>query len=143
MALPLSPRIVYGAPAVTLDLLLPQRYWTPRLAGIGGRDIAASGTPAAYRVRRDYLTAVTLRAYESEWAALRTWIEWAQMQASFDWHPDQADLASVYSVYLHDPAEGVEWAPVRDAEFPSVWELPITLRSANGTPFDLAWHVEV
>lgn len=136
------PRIVYGTDDTELELGLPQGYWSYADETIGGRDISATGVPAAYEVRRDGLLDVQLRFYESEWAAVHAWLSWAQHSLAFDWYEDAEATPLPRSVYLHTPAMGERIAPQRDPETGVFFTLPITLRSVDGLPFATVFHAD-
>jgi hypothetical protein len=134
------PRIVYGT--TTLDLTWPQRHWTPSSVAVGGRDISATGVPAAYSVRRDQLLDVTIRFEEDEWPDIEAWLQWAQGQRPFTWHPDRSNLSASYTVYLQEPAMGEPILPERDEQFPLVFTVGVQLRRVGWAqaPFDNTYH---
>lgn len=123
------PRVVYNAGSVTLDFELPQREWTPAPTTIGGSRRSASGAVAAYEVRHDELVEHTIRFSEDEWASVRTWLLWAQDGQPFDWYDEQTDVDTLDTVTLETPAKGQPIRPTRNAQFPLVYEMTITLRS--------------
>lgn len=133
-------RFVYGLSGSETDWStdLPARPWAYRAPSVGGQRTAASGVPAGYTVRRDHMLVVPLRIYETEWTDLLALIDWANAGAeSFTFYPD-ADVATSFACYLESPAGGDDVAPVRNAEFPQMLELSLTLRKVNGQ----AWSLE-
>lgn len=123
---------VYGPSGseITLTTTISVKPWTPMNRTIGGQRIAASGVPASYVVRTDHLLDVTLRFYESEWSAVENLIAFGQSAQSFLWYPEATSGASV-EVYLDAPAYGDTVTPTRDAEFPRVMEVTLTLRGVG------------
>jgi hypothetical protein len=110
--------------------------WDPAQETEGGSDIAASGVPASYNVRKDHLIKLRLRIWESEYEAFEAGlIEFGQSAEAFTWLPD-ADEVEGYLVYLQEPARGAKLEPARDSNFPRLFEVSIVLRSADGSlPF--------
>ncbi len=133
------PKIVYNA--VTLNFSVSQRPWTPGEKRHGGYGVSGAGFPESYTQRRDQLVRVILRFYESEYAAVMTWLAWSQDNAgvAFSFFPDR-DVVQSYSVYLEEPIQGGEAVfPARDASFARVWEMPVTFRTTNAARFTTAY----
>lgn len=131
------PRLQDGT--ATVNLSLPQRPWSPISRGIGGRDVAASGIPEAFEIRRERRVRVVLRVTEAEWPAVRALLERAQQGASFTWRFDQDEAGTQHTVYLDEPEMGEEIEPVRDDAFPTVYELALVLRTTAGTAIEPVW----
>lgn len=128
MALPLRPRFVYtdSVGAVDLTLTLPQRPWDFGSMGVGGSDIAGSGIPASFQIRRDYFLHLTLRFDESEWDDVERLVRHLQRAGSATMYPDTTAGTS-HTVYGHSPAMGEEVRPRRTEEA-STLELDVTVR---------------
>lgn len=106
------------------------RAWTPADSTIGGRRVSGAGVPVSYLVRRDSLSVITLRVMEDEWDDCLAFLQFGQTSASFLWYPD-ADEATTHEVYLEAPAMGERIEPTRDAQYPRMFEIPITLRGVG------------
>lgn len=132
-------RFTYGAQ--TFETTISVNAWTPTDRTVGGSRIAASGTPAAYVVRRDAMLEMTLRFWESEWIAVANLIAWGQSAQPITWAPDADDPGTTVDVYLDAPAPGDSFSPERVSGFPRVMELALMLRGKDGavpwTPFFL------
>ncbi len=129
------PRITYLS--TTLTLTLPQQLWDPQVALVGGRDESAAGVPEVFVVRVDQQAIVRLRFFESEWPAVRAFIQWAIGGAqAFTYRFDKDDPTTQYTCYLDAPTVGDKIKPDRD-NYPTVQHLELTLRTTNGTPFDV------
>lgn len=136
MSLPWKPSFVYGTEATVWEASWPMLPPTPVDGTIGGRDIAAAGIPAAYRVCQYDLLDVTLRFFENEWPQVQSFIRDAQESAAaFVFYPDQLDTGHAYSCYLQMPVMGEDVRPRRGEYFGSM-ELSIQLRSVSGA-FDV------
>jgi hypothetical protein len=142
MALPLRSRFACGGGAGDFTTKLPARAWQPADETVGGVRLAASGVPATYVVRRDATLEVTLRIEEAEWAALLALVAFGQSGEVITWFPD-ANEAESFAVYLHAPAPGQRWAPTRDADFPQVFQVALTLRGAAGAAPWLAYFASL
>lgn len=116
----------------------PSRPWTPMDETVGGSRTAASGVPASYLVRRDATVSLTLRLEETEWADFLALIAFGQTAQAFLWFPDTDEVEN-FSVYLAVPSAGERLTPTRDNAYPAVFEVTITLRSADGTAPWLAY----
>ena len=130
-----QPRVVYNAPGVTINFLLPQHFWEPEEgAGFGDEDISAGGVPLSYVVRYDQMVNVVLRWRETEHVAVMTWLEWCMKNKGipFTFRLDQNDAATEYSMYLHSPKTGEMLRPRRPPNAPHTRELDMTLRTSNG-----------
>lgn len=123
------------------ETTLPPRAWNPSDRSVGGSRIAASGTPAAYLVRRDAMLEVTLRFYESEWAAVANLVAWGQSAQAITWAPEASDPGTTVDVWLDTPAPGESFNPTRSSDYPRVLELSLMLRGKDGaapwTPYFL------
>lgn len=137
-------RFVYGIGGDVVDwtTLLPARPWNWQTATIGGSRTAASGTPAAYVVRRDHNLTLTLRLYQSELDDLAALVEWGQASEAFTWYPDAEDTATSYAVYLEMPLAGDSWEPRRMAEYEKVFEVDLMFRAVVGDFFDSAYYFD-
>ena len=140
--LPWTPALTYtnatGA-ATTLTLQWPARPFSPVEGGIGGHEWSAAGVPAGYVVREDSDLAVPLRFTEGEWPAVRLFLRAVARGAQFTWTPDRNRAATTHTCYLVAPVAGEEIRPTRSAEYPSVFELTVTLRQTGGVAWDLRY----
>ena len=129
MAMPLRPRFVYThsvAGAQDLTLSLPSRPWDFGSHGIGGADVAGSGVPAAFEIRRDYILFLTIRFDESEWEDVERLVRQIQHAGTITFYPD-ATAGTNRTMYGHSPKMGELVRPRRTDE-PSTLELDIALR---------------
>jgi len=128
-------QITYGVGPTTLAFTLPARIWTPATQGVGaGIEFSAAGTPAAWVTRREYTLTVTQRLVESEWPAVRAWLEHAQGGGTFAWFPD-ADEATSHTCYLVRPTIEEDVRPAR-TEYFSGMEITFTIRRTDGAAID-------
>lgn len=128
----MKPRVVYNG--VTLNFTINQRAWRHGSRGVGDYGQVASGAAESYKLRREQLTRLRLRFYESEWAAVAAWIEWAQDNAGtpFTFRFDQSNAATEYTnVYLDAPKMGEEIDPQPDDQYLGARALDVTLRHAS------------
>lgn len=137
--LPWRSRFIYGTGGDVVDWQteLPARPWTPVTATIGGSRTAASGTPAAYVVRRDENIRLSLRVYETELPDVAALIAWGQEAETILWLPDANDTTESYFVYLEGPLAGETWEPVRDASYPKVFTVDLVFRLTVPGPWAL------
>lgn len=120
---------------------MPMRPPSPRKAGVGGSETAASGVPAAYSVRRDYLLSVPLRFTEDEWPEVEALIDLMQEhRATTVFYADQDQSEPTKSCYLESPAMGTEWGPTL-GQFFGTYDLTIVLRAL--TPWDVRYFTDV
>jgi hypothetical protein len=134
MTLPFRPRWVYDdGSAVDFSMTLPQLPWDFGSRGIGGSDVAGSGVPASYEIRRDYLLHLTLRFTEAEWTNVERLVRHLQRNGSATLYPDQLQ-GTTHTVYGELPVMGDEIRPRRSAE-PSTLELDVTVRRTTQTVF--------
>lgn len=126
--MPNRPR--FEATDQSWEATIPALPWLPHDRSIGAMHIAASGVPASYVARRDYLLDLTVRVLESEWPAFLSFLQWAMEAESFTWYPDANDLDISFEVYLDSPADGGDWSPSRGA-FDGIFEAAIVLRNAG------------
>lgn len=136
MSLTRRPRFVAGS--IDLALTYPALAWIPNDVTVGGSRTSAGGVPASYVVRRDSTLALTLRVTEAEWASFLALIAYGQTSQAFDWFPD-ANSSSGFLVYLEAPLAGDKLTPTRNSQYPRTFEVPITLRSTDGTPLWLPY----
>lgn len=133
--IPFSPAIRRDN-EMDLNLALPVLPWGLKSGGIGGSAVSAAGIPASYALRVDRIAMVTLRVTEDELndvlAALE---EIRETSEAFTFAFDQDDEYTAYRVYLHAPVWPDEITPDRDDAFPGVFQLPIELRTVDGSPF--------
>lgn len=135
MALPFRPRWVYNdGSAVDLLMSLPQRPWTFGSNGLGGSDVAASGVPASFEIRRDYFLHLTLRFTEAEWDDVERLVRHLQRSGSATFYPDRDVGGTSHTVYGHLPAMGEEIRPRRSEE-PSTLELDVSVRRTTQVVF--------
>ena len=136
---PWRSRFVYGTGGDVVDweTRLPARPWVRSTSTVGGSRTAASGTPAAYVVRRDFNLRLTLRLYETELEELAALIAWGQAAESFLWCPDANEPATNFLVYLEAPLAGESWEETRLGEYQRVVEVSIVLRLTIGGPWPL------
>lgn len=141
MNLPWCPRFVFGANDFAFSM--PMRPPTPMNGGIGGSETAASGVPASYSVRRDYLLNVPLRFTEEEWTEVEALIEAMQAHPTggFDFYADKNQPEPSNTCYIEEPAMGTRWGPTR-GEFFGSYDLTIILRSTSGR-FDVPYFSDV
>ena len=140
MSFPWLSRFVYGPAGSDTDwtTTLPVRPWNYPTASVGGSRTSASGTPAAYVVRQDYLLTFALRLYETELPALQQMVAWLQAGAeSFRWYPDASEPLIYFTAYLEEPRAGERWQETR-TEFGRVVEVMVTLRRVDG----FAWGLD-
>ena len=135
MDLPLQPRWVYNdGAAVDFSHSIPQRPWNFGSRGEGGSDVAASGVPAAFEIRRDYLLHLTLRFTTAEWDDVERLVRHLQRGGSATFYPDQDVPGTSHVVYGESPALGEEIRPRRSDE-PSILELDVTVRRTTQAIF--------
>lgn len=131
------PRIAYGAGPTVLLLTLPCSRWDPEDRPIGGIDETASGVPVGYLIRTEPLLHLTLRFTEAEWPSIVAWIRAVITGAAFTFRLDQNDALTEATYYLEAPSlKGGDVRPTRNASFPLVYELAITLRRTTDTVLD-------
>lgn len=133
------PRITYDS-GTTFELQRAQLPWTPRSSGVGGARRTASGLGESFLVRRDQEVRVTLLFFETEWAAVRTWLEWAMDNygTAFTFQFDKAGASTAHQVTLAEPRLGATTTlePER-ADFPGLFQVSVVLRSADGSAIDV------
>lgn len=136
---PWRSRFVYGVGGDVTDwaLRLPSRAWDRRTPTIGGSRTAASGTPAAHVVRRDYVLGLMLRLWEAEWQSFERFMVWAQADESFLWYPDARVNSQSFLVYLETPKVATDIVASRDPNYPKVLETKIELRTIIAAPWNL------
>jgi len=139
---PWRARFVFGTGGDIVDwqTTLPVVGWTPVTPTVGGSRTAASGTPAAYVVRRDYNLRLTLRLYETELPNLAALIRWGQLAEYFLWYPDANESGTSHAVYLENPVAGESWEPARDGTYPKVFTVDLVLRLVVGGPWYLDFY---
>lgn len=126
-------KIVYNA--ITITFTIPCRPWTHGTVGIGaGMKTAASGVVAGWVTRSDRTLRIRQRLRETEWAAFRAFLDWAQVGGTFAWYPDAA-AGTNYTCYLVKPEPNEHVEPVR-GEFPGELEVEFMIRRTNGAPID-------
>lgn len=132
------PKVEYGSGPTVLRFTHWQKLWTPSSQPVGGSNVSDSGVPETFIIRRDQKVDLELRFTEAELASVMAWLEWAQDNAtSFYYWFNAEDITTRYSVYLESPSLGDgEIKPDRD-EYRSVYSIKVTLRSTNGTRFDV------
>lgn len=124
--------------ATTLTFTIPPRTWRPGTVAVGaGSETSASGVPAAWVTRRDYTLRIPLRFTESEWPAVRAWLEYAQAGGSFDVYPDSAAVTA-YTCYLAEPRIDEPLEPDPGEYFGSM-ELSVLVRTTAGTAIEPAY----
>lgn len=133
--MPLRPRFVYtdSVGAVDLTLSLPQRPWGYGSMGVGGSDVAGSGVPVSFQIRRDHFLHLTLRFTEAEWDDVERLVRHLQRAGSATFYPDTT-AGDNHTVYGHMPAMGEEIRPRRTEEA-STLELDVTVRRTTQTVF--------
>lgn len=128
------PRWVYNdGDDVDFTMSLPQMPWDFSSRGIGGSDIAGSGIPASFEIRRDYLLYQTLRFRESEWPDVERMVRHLQRDGSVMEYLDSTTLDACV-VYGESPAMGEEIKP-RRSDYPSILELDIVVRRTTSVIF--------
>lgn len=131
-----NPMISYDVGPTELTLSLAQRLWEPEEGvGYGDEDESAAGVIVSYVARYDYAVRVVLRFTDDERVSVMQFVEWALKNKgeAVLYRFDAADVASEFSVYVEHPRTGERARPTRDSRAPWVWELPLVLRSSNGT----------
>ena len=138
-----APRIVTNSgvagAAVTWNasVSMPER-WMYRSKGVGGTARFGPFSQESFQRYRDELVDVVIVFTEAEWTLLRPHLIWAQISAQpFMFRFDKNDAATEYSVYLESPAMGDEIKPDKVEGTVFAFQLALTLRSADGTPFDV------
>lgn len=128
-------RITYGAGPAVLTFALPARDWTPGTVGIGGGlEFSAAGVPSSWVTRRERTLTIIQRLLETEWPAVRAWLEYAQGGGTFVWYPDAVG-ATWHTCYLVSPGPEEEVRPLRTEHFGAM-ELTFTIRRTDGAPID-------
>lgn len=138
MTLPWCPRFVYGA--TTVNLSLPMLPPTPADFSDGGMEFSAAGVPSGYTVRNHSELEIVLRVTEAEYPTIRTMIRALQNGLSFTFRPDQGVAGEQYTCYLVAPVAG-DRIEARRSDEPSVYEVPMTLRTATGA-FDVRYFAD-
>jgi hypothetical protein len=103
------PRIVYAAPAITLDFDIPPSPWEREAEAVGGYRDTGSGVRVSYQRGATYQRVVTqLRFSESLSDAVMAWALWAQRNADvpFAFRFNGADAATQYLSVLDSPGMG-------------------------------------
>ena len=137
------PQFKYPASSGTvLTLTRDMRHWTQRQRTEGGWRESASGVAAARTIRRDYLADFVIRFTESEADNMETLVAWMQdnIATAFDFWPNAATSGTFYPSYLRAPLHGDDYAPQRNDELPSDWEVTLTLRRSTGAAWPLVWY---
>lgn len=135
MAMPRRPRWIYNdGSAVDYSMSVPQRPWDFGSRGIGGSDVAASGVPASYEVRREYLLHLTLRFPVAEWSNVERLVRHLQRSGSATFYPDLDVPGTSHTVYGDSPRLDEEIRPRRSDE-PGSLELDITVRRTTSAIF--------
>lgn len=125
--LPWISRISYGA--VTFDLSLPQRPWTPISVGVGGYEESAAGVPSVWEYRRDEQRRIRIRFTEAEWPEVHAWLVYAQRSGQFGMAPDRSGTS--YTCYLVSPRMGEPIEP-QPGDSAGVWEIELVIRTVSG-----------
>lgn len=125
-------KVTYGA--TTLTLTISQAPWTPSSTAVGGSDTSAAGVPEGFVIRRDRALDLRIRFYESEWPAVRAWLEYAQPGGAFTIQPEAA-VATSYTCYLVSPALGEPIRPERGEHF-GTFDMGLSVRTTNGAPIE-------
>lgn len=128
-------RFVFGTEELIMSL--PISPWTRSLRGIGGNIESDAAVMAGFVVRRDQLLNFTLRFFEDEWAAVQHFIDYAQTGAPFTWYPDVDDETQLFLVTLDSPSAGDTYFATRDATYPRMQTLSITILQVAGGPWVL------
>lgn len=136
MAMVRRSRFDFGATSWVTELSV--QPWTPSDESVGGVRVAASGVPASYVVRRDALVELPLRVLEGEWATFLNLLHWGQSAHSLVWYPDASDTDTSFTCWWHGPHAGERVAPARDATYPRLLLVTITLR---GVGTAVPWQV--
>jgi hypothetical protein len=131
-------RFVYGVSGSQTDwtTTLPVRPWTKqRGTRAGGSRIAASGTPAGYVVRKDYIVTVPLRLYEDELADLYAMLDWSEIGQLVRWYPEATDAALFFDCYIDAPTAGDDLPTPRNDDDGAgiVYDVMLVLRAPATT----------
>lgn len=143
MLAPFCPQFSFDPSSGALALSLPIPPWESRIGGVGGSAVSASGLPASFVVRTDYLRAITLRVPEEDLADVLDFL--AQVRDGslpFYFWFDQELSDTEHYVYLSKPLWPEDLMPQRSADEPGTFELDIEIRTVDGTDFTTVW-VEV
>lgn len=118
----------------------PQLPWEIEDGGVGGHKVAASGIGESYVIRADEILHVELRVEEDELPFVRAWWVWAREsgQTFFFWL-DKDDDSTMREYWAHSPVwpDGVRFT--RDAEFPTLFRVRLSLRREIGTAIATTW----
>ncbi len=133
-------RFDFGTSSWTTELSAQE--WSPSDETVGGFRISAGGVPASYVVRRDALIEVPLRVLETEWAAFLNLVQWGQSSQQVTWYPDADDIGTSFLCYWHSPHAGDRVAPARDAAYPRMFTVTVTLRGVGAVVPWTPYHVE-
>jgi hypothetical protein len=143
MSLPLRPYVRWGFDYESeYAFQLPQLPWTPARGGVGGSDVAASGIPEAYVIRRDRIHRQRWRVLESELAIFDALLDWCQDSGQPAYVRADADIeATERLVYLQAPRweDGADVEYARDDAFPHAFVIEIAWRTEDGSPWALSW----
>lgn len=127
-------KYVYNA--ITLIPVIMAGPWLPGIQGVGaGIAFGASGIPAAWETRKDRTLLIPLRFEESQWPAVRAFLEWAQLGGTFQFYPDNA-LGTNYVCYLLSPTIDQELRPERDPAYASGMRISIVIRRTDGVALE-------
>jgi hypothetical protein len=123
---------------VDVALSLPVGLWNHQDKTIGGEAESDGAFPASFVVRRDYVLAIPLRLFESEWPVVRALVEFGQTGGVIRWFPS-IDEETYFDVYLESPALGDDFRPIPDATYPRALLLSIAVRRVDGEAFPLEY----
>src|SRR5688572_26373076 len=112
--LPWRSKVIYDD-ATELVFTWTTPKWKPDDDAEGGTDKSAGGIVESYLIRWDYITALRLPFFESQIAAVRAFIRWAQTSGqSFEFWFDADDEDTAHDYYLDSPSIAEGFKPEED-----------------------------
>lgn len=143
LVFPFSPRFSYGAVPTLLDLMHTSEMWLPDREYIGGLTESGAGVPESYTFRKSGLLDMNIRVDQTEWAAFIAMLDSiidAGSLGAFNLYPDKSKLTSYgapWLCYLMKPQAGMKVSPQRVGTYPTVFTVPMTIKTVSGAIFDV------
>lgn len=131
------PRYVYtndDGIIVTLTMSLPSKQWVPKSPAVGGVEFSASGVPASWEQRADYVLRQRVRFTEDEYVDLEKMLMHARRGTLVTVHPDSTGVGK--ACYAEEEWAQSLWAPGIEpqvSDFPGQLEIDTAWRSTEGT----------